>query len=104
MDGRYVISIGLDTITGWLENLKIQRSRAMRKLIILILLLLTTTAAIADDDCYPYEPETVSIYGTLAQETLPGPPNYESIESGDKPETYYFLNLASPICTAASTK
>jgi hypothetical protein len=31
----------------------------------------------------------------------PGPPNYESTESGDKPESAYLLELLQPICMRA---
>jgi hypothetical protein len=31
--------------------------------------------------------------------THAGPPNYESIKDGDKPETHFHLKLATPVCT-----
>lgn len=37
------------------------------------------------------EPETVNIVGTLQKEVFPGPPNYENIRSGDRPETVWFV-------------
>jgi hypothetical protein len=39
--------------------------------------------------------------GTISRKTFPGPPNYESVKRGDKPETYWVLHLARPICTQA---
>jgi hypothetical protein len=38
--------------------------------------------------------------GLLTQAVFPGPPNYESIESGDKAETAYLLDLPEPICVS----
>jgi hypothetical protein len=40
-----------------------------------------------------------TLKGVIEKETFPGPPNYESVEKGDKPETYWILNLDVPICT-----
>lgn len=34
----------------------------------------------------------------LTQGVFPGPPNYESIDAGDRAETAYLLDLAQPIC------
>jgi hypothetical protein len=52
--------------------------------------------------CLRYEPDTVAVTGTLARKTFPGRPNYESIADGDEPETGFYLELATPICTVAS--
>jgi hypothetical protein len=52
--------------------------------------------------CLPYEPTSVVLQGTLKRLTFPGPPNYESIRSGDKPETGYYLALPSAVCTDSS--
>jgi hypothetical protein len=48
--------------------------------------------------CLSYEPAVVYIHGTLVRKTFPGPPGYEDIRKGDRAETSWFLNLASPIC------
>jgi len=48
--------------------------------------------------CLRYEPETVVLEGRLVQMTYPGPPNFESVEQGDKPEHGYYLKLKSSIC------
>lgn len=48
--------------------------------------------------CLSYEPTVVSLHGVLHRKTVPGPPNYESLKKGDRPETYWFVNLDSPIC------
>lgn len=46
--------------------------------------------------CYE-EGQQVTLSGTLERTVFPGPPNYESVESGDKPETYWTLNTKDPI-------
>src|SRR5918911_1008652 len=53
-------------------------------------------------ECLSYETDGVRLTGTISKKTFPGPPNYESIRKGDKPETYWILHLVKPICTTAS--
>jgi hypothetical protein len=48
--------------------------------------------------CLSYEPAVVKIEGTLGRKTAPGPPNYESVRNGDRPETYWFVELSQPVC------
>lgn len=36
--------------------------------------------------------------GKLHRQKFAGPPNYESIQHGDQPETYWVLNLDEPLC------
>jgi hypothetical protein len=43
------------------------------------------------------EDEEIIAFGALSRETSPGPPNYESIDKGDKPETYWVLTTRDPI-------
>jgi len=53
----------------------------------------------ADESCYDMskgEPGVLS--GKLLHLTFPGPPNFENIQTGDKPEPTYILQLVSPIC------
>jgi len=50
--------------------------------------------------CLRYEPTRVVLVGTLVARTLPGPPNYSSIASGDYPETVFILKLDEPICVS----
>jgi len=52
--------------------------------------------------CFEYEPKVVSLSGTLVRETLPGRQNYESVASGDAPETIWVLKLKAPICVLAA--
>lgn len=49
------------------------------------------------DECV-YAGDTVELAGTLTRETFPGPPNYQSIEEGDAPETYWFVTRDEPVC------
>lgn len=48
--------------------------------------------------CLSYEPAVVKLSGTLVRKTFPGPPNYENIHRGDRPETYWLLKLSQPVC------
>lgn len=48
--------------------------------------------------CLSYEPSVVKLEGTLTKKTFPGPPNYESVLKGDRPEAYWMLNLERPVC------
>ena len=48
--------------------------------------------------CLSYEPGAVKLSGILVRKTFPGPPNYEDIHRGDRPETYWLLNLPQPVC------
>ena len=54
--------------------------------------------------CLSYEPSVVQLSGTVIRETFPGPPNYESIERGDKPEVLWWLVLSQPICMEEDVK
>ena len=56
------------------------------------------------DSCYHYRPASVSLTGRLVQRTLPGPPNYQSIKRGDRPQVVDLLILEAPICTIPDYK
>jgi hypothetical protein len=49
-------------------------------------------------ECLNYEPDAVSLIGKIIQKTFPGRPNYESVKTGDEPETYWILITAKPFC------
>ena len=53
--------------------------------------------------CLSYEPAVVTLSGTLVRKTFPGPPNYESVRKGDRPETSWFLDLSEGVCVNEST-
>jgi hypothetical protein len=40
--------------------------------------------------------ESVVFVGKVWRETFPGPPNYESIDNGDEPETAWILTVDEP--------
>lgn len=48
--------------------------------------------------CLQYEPKVVELKGILQEVVFPGPPNYESVETGDTPEHSLILQLKDPIC------
>src|SRR3977135_1009627 len=56
------------------------------------------------ESCEHYRPASVSLTGRLIQRTLPGPPNYQSIARGDRPQVVDLLLLDAPICTLADYK
>jgi hypothetical protein len=47
--------------------------------------------------CLEYETD-VELTGTLREEIFPGPPEWESVERGDKPLAYWILHPDKPIC------
>jgi len=57
-----------------------------------------------DKPCLEYEPKTVTLEGYIKIITYPGPPNYESIKNGDRPEKCAILFLKEPICVKADPK
>jgi hypothetical protein len=74
--------------------------------IIAVIVLISTNPAMGwstpQSQCLSYEPVVVTINGTLVRKTLPGPPNYESVKKGDKPETSWFLELPESVCVNES--
>lgn len=73
-------------------------------LLILVTFNFTTAFALVDISCLKYEPAIVTLIGILHARTYPGAPNFVSIETGDEPETGYYLELRPPICTITSEK
>ena len=67
---------------------------------IFVLILLSPTAALAE--CLK-DGEKVAFTGKISRETFPGPPNYESIDDGDTPETYWILTINTPRCVVAES-
>jgi hypothetical protein len=60
--------------------------------------LLAAIPVFASDACLKYEPESVELEGKVKKEVFPGPPNYESIQQGDRPEAYWVLYPPKPVC------
>jgi len=78
------------------------RLKAQARLFWLILFLLIPAAHASAQNCLAYDTDGIPLSGTISKKTFPGPPNYESIKKGDKPETYWILHLDTPTCTTAS--
>ena len=70
----------------------------MIKTAFLIVLAIIFLSALGHAQCLKYEPAIVKLKGTLIERTFPGPPEYQSIANGDKPETAILLLLDQPIC------
>ncbi len=47
--------------------------------------------------------QEVTFTGTVSRETFPGPPNYESIDDGDTPETCWILTISTPQCVTTES-
>jgi len=62
------------------------------------LFLIGSLFGVAQEPCLKYEPEVVELVGKIKRHTFPGPPNYESVKQGDRPETYWVLCLPRAIC------
>lgn len=60
---------------------------------IALLVLAFSVSCLAKNPVYRYEPDKVTLEGTLELQTFPGPPNYESIKSGDRIETQWYMRL-----------
>jgi hypothetical protein len=56
----------------------------------------------AASDCVRYEPDDVSLAGTLRLQVYPGPPHYKSFDTGDQPESVWMLELSRPLCIDAT--
>jgi hypothetical protein len=74
---------------------------------LLVTAVLATLVAVAGaraqgSDCLRYEPEDVSLAGTLQLQVFPGPPHYKSFDTGDQPESIWMLTLAKPMCIDAT--
>lgn len=67
-------------------------------LFVFIFSFLAFTEKAMAEECLSYEPKEVRLIGTIIRKTFPGPPNYESIENGDEPETFWILRLKKPVC------
>src|SRR5689334_25182997 len=77
-------------------------SKPVPAMVIAATLLIPTTPSpgktTSQSQCLSYEPAVVTLSGTLVRKTFPGPPNYESVKKGDKPETNWFLELSAGLC------
>lgn len=67
------------------------------KILSLALLVAHLCVAKGREKWLEYEPRTVTLTGKIVSKIFPGPPNYEDIRKGDKPEKVFLLKLDSPI-------
>ena len=70
--------------------------------ILVIVLTRASVPAFQTPACFRFEPAVSTISGTLVRKTYAGPPNYEDIKSGDRPETGWYVRLAAPICVTGT--
>lgn len=63
---------------------------------LLVILFFISFSSNANEVVY-FDPNSVTLNGTIITLTFPGPPNYESIKKGDKAETGPYLILSNPI-------
>jgi len=71
----------------------------MRKTLqVAICFLIGSLVVAAQEPCLKYEPDVVELVGKIKRQTFPGPPNYESVKQGDRPETYWVLFLPKAFC------
>jgi hypothetical protein len=64
----------------------------------LIFVISLCTASALACDCATFRDSELDFKGRLVALTFPGPPNYESIASGDATETHWYLQLPKPEC------
>lgn len=79
-------------------------TRTLRLLILpalLIEIFCTAVGAGSPGDCLSYERAGVRLTGRIIIKVFPGPPNYASLEEGDKPDPAWILHLTKPICIKA---
>ena len=65
-----------------------------------MLLPLIWASSSAADGCPALSGREWEFTGHLVNQVFPGPPNYESVTSGDKPVTRWYLQLPGPACFA----
>ena len=78
-------------------------SKTRAQLFALLFFFLCVSARASAQDCLSYEPRVERVTGTILKKTFPGPPNYESIRGGDRPETFWILHLDRPVCVTGNT-
>jgi hypothetical protein len=72
--------------------------------IILILCFMACAPEAKSEGCLSYEPAQVTLNGTIVEKIFPGPPEFESIEKGDRPDTHWILKLSEPVCVNGDPK
>jgi len=65
---------------------------------VFLLALIISVPIAARSQCLETEPAAVTLTGTIYAKNFPGPPNFESIRSGDERMRYWIFRLDKPIC------
>lgn len=80
------------------------RNASIRVIPLIVVLLFGVQSAAAQSKssrCFPYEPDTVRVSGTLARHTYYGAPGFGEDPKHDAKEVGFYLDLPTPICTTA---
>lgn len=70
----------------------------MRTAILATFIIIAGLDSLVAAQCLPMDDSIVTLTGRVITRTYPGPPNYEDIKRGDRPETQLILLLPKPIC------
>jgi hypothetical protein len=74
----------------------------MRYRYVLALIAISVCTPSNADECLK-DGQAVSFEGRVSRETFPGPPNYQSIDDGDQPETVWILTVDKAYCVTAES-
>jgi hypothetical protein len=69
----------------------------------MLLLPLVLMAGSSAAECLRYDTD-VLVIGKLSEQTFPEQPNYESVEKGDAPATYFFITPGQMLCALAGVR
>lgn len=54
------------------------------------------------ESCLPLN-GAATLIGTLSRRVFPGPPNYRSVQQGDRAESYWFIDLDTTVCVGSQS-
>lgn len=74
----------------------------MKAIFFIVLLSLGYAGFSYSAEALRYDPSVVNLRGKLSLQEFPGPPGYESIARGDKPERLWILTLSKPVRVIAT--
>jgi len=70
-----------------------------RSALLVVVSAMLSVGSVANAACIDVrQQEPLAFNGTLNYRIFPGPPNYENVKKGDKPEPAYIIKLDTPIC------
>ena len=70
-----------------------------RSALLVVVSAMLSVGSVANAACIDVrQQEPLAFNGTLNYRIFPGPPNYENVKKGDKPEPAYIIKLDAPIC------